>query len=126
MIRTLPIVAALAAAIALQPHQVQAQQHDAFLGSWEMTMETPRGSITQTIVITEADGGLAGTLETPRGTTDLANVSITDGVLSFDVTRQMRGNSMTQSFSATVDGDVMSGTMSGGRGGERPFSASRC
>ncbi|MGI9627004.1 MAG: hypothetical protein ACR2QM_09225 [Longimicrobiales bacterium] len=105
--------------------EAQAQDASAVLGSWEVTMETPRGEITQLLTFVQSDDGLSGTVSTPRGETALQNVAFSEGVLTFAVVRQMRGDTMTQTFSATVAGHEMTGTISGGRGGGRAFAASR-
>ncbi len=102
-----------------------AQDAAGAVGTWESTFETPRGSITQQFVFTLTDGTLAGTVSGRGGTTDLEDVRFEDGKLLFSVVRNMRGNSMVQEFSAVVEGDAMKGTMSGGRGGDRAFSATR-
>lgn len=114
-----------ALSVAVLPAPIQAQDPGAVLGSWEMTMETPRGSMTQVFTFVEIDGALSGTATARMGETDLENVSFGDGTLRFEVVRNFRGRSMTQSFSASINGDEMTGTMSGGRGGERAFSAKR-
>ena len=53
---------------AIQPTHLQAQQ-DA-VGSWEMSMETPRGTITQTFEFTRDGDVLSGTVTGPRGSTE--------------------------------------------------------
>lgn len=118
------MAAALAAPAALVA-QDAAALYAPVLGEWEMTLETPRGSFTQTFAF-ELDGdALTGTTSSQRGESDLTNVSFEDGTLKFDVTRNFRGNSNTQSYTAKIDGDRMEGTVSGGRGGDREFTASR-
>ena len=97
----------------------------AILGAWEMTLETPRGSITQTLTFAAEDDQLEGTLTAPNGSTELQEVAFQDGTLTFRVTRSMRNRQITQSFTATIDGDQMTGTISGGRGGAREFTALR-
>ena len=56
-------------------------------------------------------------------------MSLSDGTVEgdsfgFTVTMSMRGNSFTQEFSGTVDGNQMSGTISTPRG-DRPFTGKR-
>ena len=114
-----------AACIAFVPGPAHAQDLSTVLGSWEMTMETPRGSMTQVFTFVEAGGALAGTASARMGESDLQNVSFEDGTLRFEVVRNFRGNSMTQSFSAAIRGAEMNGMISGGRGGERAFTAKR-
>ena len=115
---------AILAGLTVQPTTLQAQQD--VVGSWEMSIETPRGAMTQTFEFTQDGDVLSGTVTGPRGSTALQNVQFVDGVLTFEVLREFRGNSMTQSFSATIEGDEMTGTMTGGRGGGREFTAVRC
>ena len=56
----------------------------------------------------------------------LQNVSFEEGRITFEVTRRFRNREVTQSYSAAIDGDQMTGTMSGGRGrGQREFTAVR-
>ena len=98
----------------------------AVLGAWEMTFETPRGSMTQTLTFTVNGDELAGTATAPNGTMQLQNVSFEEGRITFEVTRRFRNREVTQSYSAAIDGDQMTGTMSGGRGrGQREFTAVR-
>ncbi|MCY4647805.1 MAG: hypothetical protein OXE73_13130 [Gammaproteobacteria bacterium] len=97
----------------------------AVLGAWEMTLETPRGSITQTLTFAAEGDQLEGTLTAPNGSVELQEVAFQDGTLTFRVTRNMRNRQIAQSFTATIDGDQMTGTISGGRGGGREFTAMR-
>jgi hypothetical protein len=122
----LPVLLFLAAAFAA-PTTLAAQEdaYKALLGEWEMTQETPRGTMTQQFVFTLDGGELKGTVTSRMGTFDLTNVKFEEGKLTFDVERSFRDRSFTQSFTATIDGSEMKGTMSGGRRGDRPFTAAR-
>ena len=91
-----------------------------------MTLETPRGSMTQTLTFVADGDQLKGTASAPNGSTELQGVAFQDGEITFQVTRTFRNREMTQSFTATIDGDHMTGTISGGRGGgQREFTAVR-
>lgn len=103
----------------------QATDYSAVLGSWEMTQETPRGTMTQVFTFSVDQGQLKGTVTSDRGgTVDLKNVAYTNGRLTFDVERTFGERSMTQNYSATIQGNTMSGTVSGGRG-DRDFTAQK-
>lgn len=106
-------------------HSHAAGQDSDPAGSWEMSMETPRGSMTQTLMLHVTDGEWGGTLRSPRGEAELTDVTFADGQLQFSVVRSLRGNTVTQRFSAVISGSGMTGTISGGPGGERPFTAVR-
>ena len=97
----------------------------AVLGAWEMTLETPRGSMTQTLTFGTDGDELTGSAMAPNGTIQLQNVAFEDGRVSFEVTRSFRNREITQSYSATIEGDRMTGTVSGPRGGPREFTAVR-
>ena len=120
-----PILLLLASATATDLSAQDASDFSAVLGAWEMTLETPRGSVTQTLTFVAEDDELTGTATAPNGTTQLQNVAFADGNLTFQVTRSMRNREITQSFTATIAGDQMTGTISGGRGGGREFTAVR-
>lgn len=97
----------------------------AVLGAWEMTLETPRGSMTQTLTFVADGDELTGSATARNGSIRLQNVAFEDGRITFQVTRTLRNREITQSYSATIQGDQMTGTVSGGRGGGREFTAVR-
>ena len=107
------------------PTSLLGQEYGSLLGIWEMTMETPRGPVTQVFSFTDADGDLSGTVSSRMGESNMENVSFEEGKVTFQVVRNFRGNSMTQTFTASVEGNELVGTLSGRRGGERPFRAIR-
>ena len=108
-------------------------------GTWVLSAEGPRGSLMMTLVLEVEEQGLEGTLMMqprgggprgggPRGGSPpqmvLSDGAVEGASFSFTVTMSMRGNSITQEFSGSVDGDEMSGTITTPRG-ERPFSGTR-
>ena len=108
-------------------------------GTWVLSAEGPRGSLMMTLVLEVEEQGLEGTLTMqprgggprgggPRGGSPpqmvLSDGAVEGASFSFTVTMSMRGNSITQEFSGSVDGDEMSGTITTPRG-ERPFSGTR-
>lgn len=106
----------------------QGTDYSPILGDWEMTMETPRGTVTQVFSFAVDDGQLEGTVTTQMGQTrtiTLQKVAFSEGHLTFDVERSFGDRTFTQSYSATVQGDELTGTVTGGRGGDRPFTAHR-
>ncbi len=125
----------LAAALTLPAAKVAAQEE--FVGGWEFAIETGRGSFSQTFAFTLEDGTLSGTVTSQIGTSELTDLSHEGGTLTFSVTRTFGDNSFTQTFTATVSGDEMTGTITtaggrggrggggGGRGGPREFTATR-
>ncbi|MBK92213.1 MAG: hypothetical protein CME27_07150 [Gemmatimonadetes bacterium] len=104
------------------PSEAQAQ----IAGNWELSSQGPRGGDqTMTLVVEMNDGEMTGTLTLQRmGEHTLEDVSVDGAEFSFSVTLSMRGNSFKQKFSGTVDGDEMSGAISGARG-QRVFTGKR-
>ena len=121
-----PLVLMFAAAQATDLSAQESPDLAAVLGAWEMTVETPRGSMTQTFTFAADGDRMEGTLSARNGTVELEEVGYQDGTITFQVTRAVRDREVTVRYSATIDGDTMSGTASGGpRRGERAFTAVR-
>jgi hypothetical protein len=118
-------------------------------GTWVLSVEGPRGPQTMMLVLEVEGSGVEGTLTMQRrgggpggagsrggavrgggpGGGRGPQMVLSDGAVegasfSFIVTMSMRGNSITQEFAGSVDGDQMSGTIMTPRG-ERPFSGTR-
>lgn len=109
-----------------------AQNAPNFVGTWDMTMAAPEGGGgnrgggggAQSLVIAQDGDKYKVTHKTPRG--DVTSDATVDGnAISWTEERQGRdGNTLQIQFKATVDGDSMKGTMSGGRF-SRDFTAKR-
>ncbi|MGD0696987.1 MAG: hypothetical protein ABSB82_19385 [Terriglobia bacterium] len=78
-------------------------------GSWEMTAENPRGTMTQTLTIQQDGTTIKGTLKGQRGETPFEG-SIAGNKISFTVKRETPNGTFTIEYSGTVTGDSMSGT----------------
>lgn len=111
----------------------KAQSAPNFVGTWDMTMAAPQNGrgggrggngAAQSLVITQDSDKYKVTHKTPRG--DVTSDATVDGSsISWTEQREGRnGNTMQIQFKATVDGDSMTGTMSGGRF-SRDFTAKR-
>lgn len=136
-------VIALLAAAALGAQPAAAQ---GLTGTWTVTSEGGRGgTLTQVLTLTQSGSALTGTMEITgfggrgggRGGRGGAGggrggpgpLAISDGTVEgnafrFTVTIDFQGNSITQSYRGTIDGDRISGTLEG-VAGERPFTGTR-
>ena len=130
------VAAVFAAALAAAPTDAQD-----LTGTWELSAEGGRGGTQVMTLVIEQDGGsLTGTLTRTFGRrggggggggrggpleSEIENGSVDGDDFSFTVTLTFGDNSFTQSFSGTVDGDSMEGSLEGGRGGARPFTGER-
>ena len=126
------------AVLTTAPAPVSAQN---VAGMWEISYETGRGTRTQTLTLTVDGMMLTGTVTFTGGgrrgggggggpqSIEISDGKIDGSSFSFTVTRTFGDNSIVQSYSGTVDGMTLTGTIEGGgRGGggqPRPFTGKR-
>lgn len=93
-------------------------------GKWDVTMNTPMGAQKGVLDITVEGDGLSGTMTGAQGALQLDNGKANGNDLSWtaNMTQPMP---MTLEFSATVDGDAISGNVKLGAFGTASFSGSR-
>lgn len=115
---------ALLVAAFVTPATLPAQNMKDFVGEWESTMETQRGTFTTTYSFWMDGDVLKGSLSGRMGETEIDEVTYMDGTISFSVTRSMQGNEMTLSYSAKIVDGQMQGSMTTPRG-EREFTATK-
>jgi hypothetical protein len=114
--------------------QVQAQVD--ITGAWEISWETQRGATNTTITFAQEDNAFTGVAQMAAmgrpgggGGGGAREVEITDGKIdgnkiTFSMAMGMGERSMTFTFTGTVTGDTMEGTMTTARG-ENPFTGKR-
>lgn len=93
-------------------------------GTWNITMNTPMGAQQATLELKSDGSSLTGTMSGPQGTIELKDGAGDGDSLSWkaDITTPM---AMTLEFSATVDGDSISGNVKLGAFGTASFSGTR-
>ena len=93
-------------------------------GTWNTTMNTPMGAQNGTMTLSTDGGTLTGTLKSPQGEIELTDGTADGDTLTWkaDITSPM---AMTLEFTATVDGDSMSGNVKLGAFGDATFSGTR-
>ena len=108
-------------------------------GTWQVTTEGRRGPQTQTLVLRQDANTVTGTITGGRGggrggagggggtpqPTAISGGTVTGASFTFTVTREFGGNSISQTYSGTYEGDMMQGNIEGGRGGAQPFTGTR-
>jgi hypothetical protein len=84
-----------------------------FAGSWDVTIDTPIGTISAVLDITENDGSIQGVGRTDKESVDFYDVVADGNRLTWlqNVTTPMK---LTLKFDVTVDGDAMTGTSKAG------------
>jgi len=84
-------------------------------GTWEMALESPRGTREMTAELEMAeDGKVSGEISSEQGSSDLEEGRMSGNMLRFKITRSMGGRSMQASYSLAVEDESLSGTMSAG------------
>ena len=93
-------------------------------GTWNTTMNTPMGAQQGTLELKTDGGTLTGTLSGAQGTIELKEGTCDGDSLAWkaDITTPM---AMTLEFSATVEGDSISGNVKLGAFGTASFSGTR-
>ena len=93
-------------------------------GQWETTMNTPMGQQKATIPLATDGDTLTGTMEGQQGTLELKDGAVDGDSVSWkaDITNPMP---ITLEFSATVDGDSLSGDVKLGSFGNASFTGTR-
>jgi len=93
-------------------------------GTWNLTMQTPMGERRSTLTLSTAGGTLTGRQEAEGDTTDIAEGTVNgdDASWKVSITNPMP---LTLTFSASVNGDTISGQADTGMFGSFPFQGTR-
>lgn len=116
-----PVLSALVVALLSIPIPLSAQ---AFEGRWEMTRETPRGTMTQVLTLERDGEAWSGTMTFMQRDIALKDVQVEGDRLTFTLELPMRrpggggGEAVEQRFTGTLKGDEISGEMEGPRGAQ--------
>jgi hypothetical protein len=92
-------------------------------GTWTMTMTTPRGERTSTLVFVQDGEKLTVTSKSERGESTGAG-TITGNAIEWSITRETPMGTMSSTYRGTVEGASMSGTVDM-RGNDVPWKAVR-
>lgn len=90
-------------------------------GTWLLTLNSPQGTLDQTLILTADGDQLGGTIATQFGTLPVAGRA-TGTSLAWSATMARGGQSFDLTFDAAVAGDRMTGTVTAGTFGSFPFS----
>lgn len=128
----------LAAAFVLVAWAAPAAAQD-LTGTWAVEAQGRRGPQTMTFELVQDGSSLTGKVTMTMGgrrgggggggagaqTLEIEEGSVEGSDFSLRYTLSFNGNSIPFNISGSVDGDEMSGTIDGGRGGGRPFTGTR-
>ena len=85
-------------------------------GTYKLTINTPMGTRTPTLILKEEGGALSGTFAGQMGTTEFSGGTAEGNSVKFDVSISAMGQEITLSFSGTIEGDSISGSVNTPRG----------
>lgn len=136
MRRLMPFFLSSLALLLLVP-SLRAQTADVS-GAWEVTWETFRGTATMDVTFAQDGSALSGSGKIslpggPRGRSpqprevEVAEGSVDGDRITFSfefepMGRRQTGRDLVMTFTGTVSGNEMEGTVSGMRGNENPFT----
>src|SRR5262245_36106415 len=93
------------------------------VGSWDITVESPRGP-SKSLLVNKKDGDkLSGTIKGQRGERPLSNVSMKGDEITFSLTINPQGQEMVITYKGKVAKDSMSGEADFGGMGSGAWSA---
>ncbi len=92
-------------------------------GNWNMTMNTPMGPQTATLTLKSDGDALTGSMTGPQGAVDLEDGKIDGDNLTWKITAAQMN--MTIEFTATVDGDKITGEAELGSFGKATLEGTR-
>ena len=93
-------------------------------GSWKITLQTPMGAQASTLALATEGATLTGSLESPFGALPIED-GIVDGNQLTWKAKMTAPMAMTLDFTASVQGDEISGEVKMGGMGSAPFSGTR-
>ncbi|MGB2907431.1 MAG: hypothetical protein WBB73_10020 [Candidatus Aminicenantaceae bacterium] len=95
-------------------------------GTWEMTMETPRGEERVSEMKIEQEGDkITVTMEGFQGNEMTGKGTVTDNEVEWTVNMETQRGEFTITYSGTVDGDTMTGQAEMGDFGAMEFTAKK-
>jgi len=81
-------------------------------GKWKTTFTTPNGDKREGVLNLKVDGAkLTGTMESPRGSSEINDGKVDGDNVSFTVVRKFNDNEVTIKYKGKVSGDDMQLTM---------------
>ncbi len=93
-------------------------------GTWKITMNTPMGAQQGTLTLKSSGDSLEGKLESSQGAQDIADGKVDGNSLSWNI-NMTEPMAMKLEFTATVDGDKISGNVSLGAFGNATLEGTR-
>src|SRR5262245_2399163 len=103
----------------------RAAQNVDIVGTWEMTTNSPEGTTTNTMVVSNVDGKLKAVAKSERGERPYDSVEVQGNNVTIVLTITYQGNPMVITYSGQVDKTEMSGAADFGGLAQGTWSAAR-
>lgn len=110
--------------LSASPTWAQAPTPADVAGKWQLITESPRGTQTAIITFEQQGNTLSGTVETRLGSSPINSGSVDGHVVTFTVLRGVGSRGMAMTYTGTLEGDTIRGSMTTPRG-DRPFTMRR-
>jgi hypothetical protein len=95
-------------------------------GNWTLKIESPHGPVQIILKLAQSGHTVTGNLDTPRGVADLSEGEIAGASVKFRATLKLPdGEDLVASFSGTIQGDSITGSIDAGPMGKMNFTGSR-
>lgn len=117
------VALAFAVVLAAVPGAALAQQ-SGVTGDWEITLETPQGSNTVGLTLTQDGDRVSGNLSSPLGSVPITGTA-TAGALALSAHIEIQGTAMDLGLNGKLEGEGLNGTVKFGDFGEFPFTGKR-
>ena len=80
-------------------------------GTWKWSTKSPDGEIPTTLKLEWKNGKIAGAYSNQYGHTAISNASLREGVIMFDVVRDLGGQKYVVKYHGNIEGDTIKGTI---------------
>jgi len=94
-------------------------------GDWEISMETPRGPMTQEMHFEQDGEKLTVTMTTRRGDEITGEGTVKGNEIEWSIIRSTPRGEFTMNYKGTVEGDTMSGEVQMGDRGSMEWTAKK-
>jgi hypothetical protein len=93
-------------------------------GTWDVSIETPQGTVSPTVTYKQEGEKLTGTQQGMMGEEHLEG-TVKGSQISYTITLEIQGQQITITYTGKIDGDAISGTVEFGSYGSSTWSAKR-
>lgn len=94
-------------------------------GEWAMMVTSPQGPLDVTMTLVQSGSSFTGTMTSPMGSQEISDGQINGRSLTWSLTMQIGGQSITLNYRGEVDGNRMTGSAELGSFGSATFTAER-